>query len=336
MRALPLQRAYDAAATPIIQREVAIMHVLIEKEVPLSGGSVVIGATEWVAPAAWACPEGSYVVCQRISEGHSALRLATESVRNLEAYPQVRSLGFMPSTRAITMYPIDRPLRTLNCFFDKSLFEETTQIDADGWYDRAGCFLALSSPAVEKMMMTIHRELIDPGFGSELMIEAASTMIAVEMARLGQRSRGGTHAISTGNHGLASWQLRRIRERLDAAIEQGYPSIQELAALCGISRGHLMRMFKASTGEALQRFITLERLSMGRSMLVEDRLSVKQIAAVLRFCNTAHFSNAFRRAEGTTPSEFRMRARAGQIRDVDRIAGSAKVHLREGDWRLPY
>jgi AraC family transcriptional regulator len=266
------------------------------------------------------------VVCQRISEGHSALRLATESVRNLEAYPQVRSLGFMPSTRAITMYPIERPLRTLNCFFDKSLFEETTQIDADGWYDRAGCFLALSNAAVEKLMMTIHCELLDPGFGSEQMIEAASTMIVIEMARLGQHARSGAHASATANHGLAPWQLRRIRERLDAGLEQGYPSIQELATICGISRGHLMRMFKASTGEALQRFITLERLSQARRMLAEDRVSVKEIAAVLHFCNTAHFSNAFRRAEGLTPSEFRMRARAGLFSHPDGISPSAKVH----------
>lgn len=302
------------------------MHVLIEKKVSLAGGSIVIGASEWIGPVAWVCPEDSYVVCQRISEGHSALRLATESVRNLEVYPQVRSLGFMPTTRAITMYPLDRPLRTLNCFFEKSMFEETTQIDADGWYDRAGCFLALSNAAVEKLMMTIHRELLDPGFGSEQMIEAASTIIAVEMARLGQHARGGAHASASCRQGLAPWQLRRIRERLDAGLEQGYPSIQELATICGISRGHLMRMFKASTGEALQRFITLERLSEARRMLAEDRLSVKEIASLLHFCNTAHFSNAFRRAEGITPSEFRMRSRAAQTRRPHHLGASAKVH----------
>lgn len=292
----------------------------------MAGGSIVMGASEWISPAAWVCPEDSYVVCQRISEGHSALRLAMESARTLEAFPQVRSLGFMPSTRAITMYPLGRPLRTLNCFFDKSLFEEATQIDADGWYDRAGCFLALTNPAVEKLMMTIHRELLDPGFGSEQMIEAASTMIAVEMARLGQQGHGVLPVRTSSSQGLAPWQLRRIRERLDAGLEQGYPSIQELATICGISRGHLMRMFKASTGEALQRFITLERLSKARSMLAEDRLSVKEIAAALRFCNTAHFSNAFRRAEGITPSEFRMRARAGRAWHGDPAEGSAKVH----------
>lgn len=285
------------------------MHVSIEQEVQLAGGSIVIGVSEWNKPEAWACPEESYVVCQRISEGHSALRVATELTRNLEIYPQVRSLGFVPSTRALTMYPLDRPLRTLNCFFDKALFEEATQMDADSWYDRAGSFLTLSNQMVEKMMATIHRELTDPGFGSEQMIEAASTMISVEMARLGH-TRGAAQFSASGGAGLAPWQLRRIRERLDAASRDGYPSIQELATICGISRGHVMRMFKVSTGEALQRFITIERLGKARHMLAEDRLSVKQIAGQLHFCNTAHFSNAFRRAEGVTPSQYRMRSRA--------------------------
>ena len=285
------------------------MHVSIAQEFQLAGGSVVIGATEWTRPSAWACPEDSYVVCQRISEGHSALRVATESSRNLEVYPLVRSLGFIPSNRALTMYPLDRPLRTLNCFFDKEAFEEATQIDADGWFDRAGSFLTLSSPMVEKMMMTIHREMLNPGFGSEQMIEAASTMISVEMARLGQ-TRAQTQISTSGSNGLAPWQLRRIRERLDVAGEAGYPSIQELAGICGISRGHLMRMFKVSTGDALQRFITVERLAKARRLLAEDRLSVKQIAGELHFCNTAHFSNAFRRSEGLTPSQYRVRARA--------------------------
>ncbi|MCJ2180866.1 helix-turn-helix domain-containing protein [Novosphingobium album (ex Hu et al. 2023)] len=287
-----------------------MMYELIEKIVPLDGVSVLIGVSEWLAPENWSCPADSYVVCQRLSEGHSPLRLTTDDAGTLEVYPQVRSLGFMPSTRGIVMYPLERQLRTLNCFFDKAFFEETTGIDADGWYDRSGSFMMLSNRTIENLMRTIHSELLQPGFGSEQMIEAASTMIAVEMARLGrQANRSAASTLSAGNQGLAPWQMRRIRERLDSAGETGYPGIQELAQLCGISRSHLMRMFKASTGQPLQRFVMVERLNAARRMLADDKLSIKEIGAVLGFCNTAHFSNAFRRAEGMAPSEFRNRSR---------------------------
>lgn len=289
------------------------MQIIIENEVSLPAVSVVIGASEWIDPESWVCPEGSYVVCQRLSEGHSPLRLKAQDTGTLEVYPQVRSLGFMPETRAITIYPIERPLRTVNCLFDKSYFEDTTEIDAEGWFDRTGSFMSLPSSNVRTLMTTIYSELLNPGLAGDQMIEAASTMIAIEMARLGHQSRPGVGAsvLASGNQGLAPWQLRRIRERLDAVSQHGSPSIHELAKLCGISRGHLMRMFKATTGEPLQRFIMLERLNLARRLLAEDRLSIKEIAASLGFCNTAHFSNAFRRAEAITPSEFRMRSRAG-------------------------
>ena len=299
------------------------MYEFIEKEVPLASVSVLIGVSEWPAPEDWVCPEDSYVVCQRLSEGHSPLRVVADDAVWREVYPQVRSLGFMPSKRGITMYPLEQQLRTLNCFFDKAFFEETTEIDSDGWYERAGSFMMLSNRTVETLMATIHGELLQPGFAAELMIEAASTMIAVEMARLGKQRDGSlASAFGRGNRGLATWQIRRIRERLDAAQKLGYPRIQELAELCGISRGHLMRMFKASTGQPLQRYIIQERLGTARHLLAEDRLSIKEIGATLGFCNTAHFSNAFRQAEAMTPSEFRSRARACR----SSLDGSAQIH----------
>src|ERR1700758_1388366 len=110
------------------------MHLVIEKEVPLAGVSVLIGASKWIDPEAWICPENNYVVCQRLSEDHSPLRMTTDDTVTVEGYPQARSLGFVPPTRGITIYPLERPLRMLSCFFEKAYFETTTEIDADGWY----------------------------------------------------------------------------------------------------------------------------------------------------------------------------------------------------------
>jgi AraC family transcriptional regulator len=224
------------------------------------------------------------------------------------------------------MYPLETPLRTLNCFFDKEFFEDITQISFAGWHERAGSFLALSNQTVASLMWTIHSEMLEPGFGSEQIIEAASTMVAVEMARLGREPQQ-SNVLALGNQGLAPWQMRRIRERMDAALQLGYPSIDDLAKICGISRGHVMRMFKASTGQTLQRYVTLERLNSARHMLIQDELSIKQVAALLGFCNSAHFSNAFRRTEGISPSDFRRRARAVEAKGhFSSRCLSSKIH----------
>jgi len=285
------------------------MQEFIEREVSVPDALVFIGRSQWAQAETWICPESRYVVCQRLSERHPALRLEIGSSRVREVYPRVHALGFMPSRGRITMQPLGEPLRTLNCWFDRDAFEAATGIDEPGWIDRAGEFLPVSNRNLETMMRRIHLEIAQPGFGSEQMIEAASTMILVEMARLGRKPRDA----ATIAAGLAPWQMRRVRERISASLEQGYPRILELAGLCGVSRSHFMRMFKASTGQPVQGYIAAERLSAARRLLREDGHSVKEIAAILGFSSAGHFTNAFRRDAQITPSQFRRYSRADRF-----------------------
>lgn len=289
------------------------MQEVIEREIQLPGMTAFIGSSQWSGAVDWVCPESKHVVCQRLSEGHAPLLLATRQSGLREVYPRVRSLGFMPSSGCITMHPIGQPLRTLNCWFDRAYFEEATGIESSQWSNIAGPFLPMTNGFVETLMNRIHLELADPDFGAEQFVEAAGTMIALEMARLAQARVGKTleHTRQTG--GLAPWQLRRVRERIAAAPELGYPGTQELAQLCGISGSHLMRMFRISTGWPLHRFIANERVQAARDMLAEDRVSIKGIAARLGFSSAAHFTNAFRRHEHMAPTEFRRRVRSHGI-----------------------
>lgn len=283
------------------------MQEFLEHKIDLPGVSVLIGTSQWNAPQDWVCPESNFVVCQRISEGHSALRLDFASAGIRQVYSRVNALGFMPSTGTITMHPLGQPLRTLNCFFDRAYFEAATEIDAEEWLDFAGAFMPLANRQLEALMNRINAELVHPGFGSEQVIEAASTMVAVEMARL---AKGKSAATARRSPALAAWQLRRIQERIEGALDSGYPGILELSELCGVSKSHLMRAFKAATGTSLHTFIARQRQMAARHLLAADQLSIKQIAASLGFCNPAHFSNAFHRDEQMSPTEFRMRARA--------------------------
>jgi AraC-like DNA-binding protein len=68
-------------------------------------------------------------------------------------------------------------------------------------------------------------------------------------------------------------------------------------------------------------------LNTAQRLLREDLLSIKEIAVLLGFCNTAHFSNAFRRAEGITPSDFRRRARGEAVQGrLSSRYGSKQIH----------
>lgn len=285
-----------------------MLHETIERQVALPGASVFIGSGLWSGKQGWVCPPTHYAVCQRLSEDHSPLRLSLDRTGLRDVYPRVRALGFMPSSGRITLHPLGRPLRTLNCWFAKDHFELVTGIDAETWLELAGDFLPMVNGNVDAMMQRIHQELAQPGFGSDYVIEAASTMIAVEMARLGQAMHARNRK-PTANAGMAPWQFARVRDRIEASAELGYPRVDELAQICGVGPGHLMRMFKASTGWSLGRFIAEERLRAARALLLGDRLSIKAIAASLGFSSAGHFTNAFRRQEQMTPSEYRKRSK---------------------------
>ena len=106
--------------------------------------------------------------------------------------------------------------------------------------------------------------------------------------------------------GLAPWQRRKITEFLQTATGVA-PTAGELATLCGISRGHLMRSFKASTGQTLHEHIEEVRLDRAKTLLSNGQTTLKEIASLLGFSGPSSFSVAFRRACGLPPASFRRR-----------------------------
>jgi AraC family transcriptional regulator len=254
--------------------------------------------------------DSHYCVCQRLSDNHAPLRIGNINAR--EAFPRVRSVGFLPPGYAVRLYPLDGPFRVLNCAFEKSYFENIAEIGQDQWEEHTNALVAIRERRLEMLMQEIYGELVQPDFGRDILIEAASTMILVELARYGRRLSSCNRQSQPGQ-GLAPWQLRRIHDRLDAALELGYPTLDELSQLCGISQSHLMRTFKASTGWPIHKYVAEERLKAAKQMLVDEHLNSKEIAGKLGFRSAAYFATAFRRMTGKTPSQFRREARAQEF-----------------------
>ena len=287
------------------------MEQIIEKEIALSKVSVQLGTVRWVTVEEFSSALPGYCVCQRLSDGHSAMKIG--NLATGEAFPRVRSVGLMPPDCSVQLYPMEKPFRALACVFEKAFFESTTEIYPGRWDEDTDAFVTIQNKRLEAMMQQIHAELVQPGFAYNLLIEATSTMILVEMARYGRQRLGKANAENGGGQGLAPWQLRRIRERVQASLEMGYPSLSELSRLCRISQSHLMRTFKASTGWQTHNYIAEERLNAAKRMLAEDEFSLKEISARLGFCSPAYFATAFRRMTGMTPTDFRRRACAPEM-----------------------
>jgi AraC-like DNA-binding protein len=286
------------------------VHLQIEKTLNLSHGSVQLATVQWDVTEDLHPGNPGYQICQRLSVDHPALR--NENLPEREVFPHVRSMGFLTPGRIVRLLPLETPFRVLHCAFEKEYFESTTEIELPYWDEHFAALMAIKDKRLETLIQGIYGELIQPDFGHDLLIETAWTLVLVEMARYGRRTKK-ANGQGAASGGVVPWQMRRIRERIEASLEMGYPSLAELAELCGISQSHLLRTFKASTGWTLHKYIAEERMRAAQRMLVKDRLNSAEVAARLGFSSAAYFATAFHRMTGKTPTGYSRQARAMNV-----------------------
>lgn len=96
--------------------------------------------------------------------------------------------------------------------------------------------------------------------------------------------------------------IRRARELLaDRRTER--ISLRELAAEAELSRFHLLRQFKASTGLTPWQYQAQQRIELARSLLRAGR-PISQVAQHCGFVDQSHFSRVFKRFVGVPPGLF--------------------------------
>ncbi|WP_159270358.1 AraC family transcriptional regulator [Zhongshania aliphaticivorans] len=94
-----------------------------------------------------------------------------------------------------------------------------------------------------------------------------------------------------------------VREQI--LLRPGYfPNIEELAQKLNMS-GRTLRRKLSSHGSGYQKILDSLRLELSREYLYSTKISVEQVSILLGYSDPAHFSHAFRRWAGVSPSDFR-------------------------------
>ncbi len=194
---------------------------------------------------------------------------------------------------------------SLLCAIDRSAIDAVVGRSLD-WTDALlGATLDITNARIRNLLFRLTEEVHHPGFASEAMVEALTGELAVEIARFCLEAE---EAVLTG--GLASWRLRLIDERItDNPIA---PSLVELAQICNLSVRQLTRGFRASRACSIGDYVERRRMETAKRMLASGE-SVKAIAFAMGYSTPSSFTFAFRRAVGTSPSQFRQR----QLRALD-------------------
>lgn len=153
------------------------------------------------------------------------------------------------------------------------------------------------------LLETVRMELAGHRLGYENMVK----MKLAELFLLLLRSRVGAgvsraREAATLKVELAGKAIDYIQAHCREKLE-----IQEIADALYISRAYLTRIFKEVTGVTVCEYINIQRVQIGKKLLLAGPLSVTAIADSAGFASATYFEKVFRRYTAKTPREYRAR-----------------------------
>ena len=90
-------------------------------------------------------------------------------------------------------------------------------------------------------------------------------------------------------------------------------SLEEIAAMGGVSRFHMTRAFSAATGHSIMRYVRARRLTEAARALSDGAPDILALAIEAGYGSHEAFTRAFRDQFGTTPEEVRAQRRLDNL-----------------------
>ncbi|MFQ3669344.1 MAG: AraC family transcriptional regulator, partial [Fimbriimonadaceae bacterium] len=97
-------------------------------------------------------------------------------------------------------------------------------------------------------------------------------------------------------------------DRALAIVERNYAkelTDSSVAAQLGLSNSHFRHLFKQTTGQPFHQYLIAVRLEHARQMLLDQDISVSQVASAVGFQGLSHFSRAFTQRFQVSPTRLR-------------------------------
>lgn len=97
--------------------------------------------------------------------------------------------------------------------------------------------------------------------------------------------------------------VNQVKDYVDSHITEKL-SLNETAALFGISPNYLSLLFKRNSETGFTEYVTQRKITKAKAMMADGDLKIYEIADHLGFENAFYFSKVFKKAEGISPREY--------------------------------
>lgn len=154
----------------------------------------------------------------------------------------------------------------------------------------------VDDPEAAVAFLAAHRALEEDG-DPLAADEALHRAYALIVGRHAVRGRLPERLVTAGD------AVSRVRACLDERYAENL-ELADLAAVAGLSRHHLLRLFKRETGLTPHAYLTDRRVRVARRLLVQGS-GPAEVAAACGFCDQSHLNRAFKARAGSAPGAYR-------------------------------
>ena len=156
--------------------------------------------------------------------------------------------------------------------------------------------------------------LMNPGNNVRIGVDTLHYMVQMLCARLQFT------LVGAGDHPALSrfeeWQAAELKRSLSLTMEQRL-SISFFAGRCRLSVCHFSRLFKATYGMPLHKFLVTERIKRAQARLALTTEPIAQIALDCGFADQSSFTRRFTAVSGIPPAIWRRRADHSKVANMD-------------------
>ena len=211
----------------------------------------------------------------------------------------------------IQVYPADRSYQVrwigdsefIHCYLDLQCFSNTVYESVDP--DRLELMLHFfrPDPVVYQIVLALKTELETSPLNNRFYAESAATFLSAHLIKHYTTRKP---VFPEHTKGLSPYKLRRVIDYIQAHLAKDL-SLEIIATEIDMSRYYFCRLFKQSMGITPYQYLIQCRIERAKLLLLQEKLSIADVALAVGFANQSNFTKHFKRLVGLTPKKFSQR-----------------------------